>query len=136
MPGQRVMKRSKHIQQRAETQLAEKEKLLKDLEYIDSLSMDYQPTHHKTLLTVEELRLGYEKIGCLRQFLFNKRGRNCRNNRKNGSGKSSLIQYLLDNFSGDSEGEATLAHQLTISYVRQDYEDNQGTLSEFAEKIS
>ena len=53
---------------------------------------------------------------------------------KNGSGKSSLIQYLLDNFSGDSEGEATLAHQLTISYVRQDYEDNQGTLSEFAEK--
>ena len=31
--------------------------------------MDYQPTHHKTLLTVEELRLGYEKIGCLRQFL-------------------------------------------------------------------
>ena len=62
VPGQlRVMKRSKHIQQRAETQLAEKEKLLKDLEYIDSLSMDYQPTHHKTLLTVEELRLGYEK---------------------------------------------------------------------------
>ena len=57
----RVMKRSKHIQQRAETQLAEKEKLLKDLEYIDPLSMDYQPTHHKTLLTVEELRLGYEK---------------------------------------------------------------------------
>ena len=45
-----------------------------------------------------------------------------------------MIQYLLDNFSGDSEGEATLAHQLTISYVRQDYEDNQGTLSEFAEK--
>lgn len=66
----RVMKRSKHIQQRAETQLAEKEKLLKDLEYIDPLSMDYQPTHHKTLLTVEELRLGYEKIGYLRHFLF------------------------------------------------------------------
>lgn len=45
-----------------------------------------------------------------------------------------MIQYLLGDFSGDSEGEATLAHQLTISYVRQDYEDNQGTLSEFAEK--
>ena len=41
--------------------ISRKRKLLKDLEYIDSLSMDYQPTHHKTLLTVEELRLGYEK---------------------------------------------------------------------------
>ena len=41
--------------------ISRKRKLLKDLEYIDPLSMDYQPTHHKTLLTVEELRLGYEK---------------------------------------------------------------------------
>ncbi|MGH2311395.1 Lsa family ABC-F type ribosomal protection protein, partial [Enterococcus faecalis] len=34
----RVMKRSKHIQQRSKRQLAEKEKQLKDLEYIDALS--------------------------------------------------------------------------------------------------
>ena len=60
VPGQRVMKRSKHIQQRAETQLAER-KTIKDLEYIDSLSMDYHQRITKTLLTVEELRLGYEK---------------------------------------------------------------------------
>ncbi|HHX0224851.1 TPA: ABC-F type ribosomal protection protein Lsa(A) [Enterococcus faecalis] len=129
----RVMKRSKHIQQRAETQLAEK--LLKDLEYIDPLSMDYQPTHHKTLLTVEELRLGYEKNWLFAPISFSiNAGEIVGITGKNGSGKSSLIQYLLGNFSGDSEGEATLAHQLTISYVRQDYEDNQGTLSEFAEK--
>ena len=131
----RVMKRSKHIQQRAETQLAEKEKLLKDLEYIDPLSTDYQPTHHKTLLTVEELRLGYEKNWLFTPISFSiNAGEIVGITGKNGSGKSSLIQYLLGDFSGDSEGEATLAHQLTISYVRQDYEDNQGTLSEFAEK--
>ncbi|MDR4029358.1 MAG: ABC-F type ribosomal protection protein Lsa(A), partial [Enterococcus sp.] len=94
-----------------------------------------RPTHHKTLLTVEELRLGYEKNWLFAPISFSiNAGEIVGITGKNGSGKSSLIQYLLGDFSGDSEGEATLAHQLTISYVRQDYEDNQGTLSEFAEK--
>ena len=60
MPGQRNEALETYSTTRRNT-ISRKEKLLKDLEYIDSLSMDYQPTHHKTLLTVEELRLGYEK---------------------------------------------------------------------------
>ena len=75
--------------------ISRKRKLLKDLEYIDPLSMDYQPTHHKTLLTVEELRLGYEKIGYLRQFLFNKRRRNCWNNREKWLRKIELDSVFI-----------------------------------------
>ena len=52
----------------------------------------------------------------------------------NGIGKSSIIQYLLGDFTGRVVGEAKQPQQLTISYVRQNYEDNKGTLSEFAEK--
>ena len=52
----------------------------------------------------------------------------------NGIGKSSIIQYLLGDFTGRAGGEVKQPQQLTISYVRQNYEDNKGTLSEFAEK--
>lgn len=131
----RVMKRSKHIQQRTEKQLAEKEKLLKDIEYIDSLSLNYQPTQHKTLLTVENLQLGYKGKWLFQPVSFSiKAGEIVGITGENGSGKSSLIRYLLKTFAGDSKGQTILAHQLNISYVRQNYEDNQGTLPEFAEK--
>ncbi len=47
------MKRSKHIQQRAETQLAER-KNYKDLDILIAVN-GLSVTHQKTLLTVEEL---------------------------------------------------------------------------------
>ena len=75
--------------------ISRKRKLLKDLEYIDPLSMDYQPTHHKTLLTVEELRLGYEKIGYLRQFLSINAGEIVGITGKNGSGKIELDSVFI-----------------------------------------
>ena len=43
----RTMKRSKAIVKRMEDQATEKEKLLKDMEYIEPLSMNYQVTHRK-----------------------------------------------------------------------------------------
>ncbi|KFN90157.1 ATPase component of an ABC superfamily transporter [Tetragenococcus muriaticus PMC-11-5] len=40
---------------------------------------------------------------------------------------------MLDEFTGVASGKATFAHDLSISYVRQNYEDNTGTLQEFAQ---
>ncbi|MGC3549464.1 Lsa family ABC-F type ribosomal protection protein, partial [Enterococcus faecium] len=58
----RTMKRSKAIVNRMESQISEKEKLLKDIEYIDSLTMNSHASHHKRLLSVEDLQLGYENL--------------------------------------------------------------------------
>ena len=42
------MKRSKAIVKRMEDQAQVKEQLLKDIEYIDPLSMNVKATHHKS----------------------------------------------------------------------------------------
>jgi lincosamide and streptogramin A transport system ATP-binding/permease protein len=52
----------------------------------------------------------------------------------NGSGKSSLIASILGTFEGQQTGTIKTAHGITISYVRQNYEDNCGMLTEFAQE--
>ena len=130
----RTMKRSKAIVNRMETQIDEKEKLLKDIEYIDPLTINVTKTHHKRLLEVEDLQLGYDEM-LFAPVRFSIEQNQCvALTGPNGIGKSSIIQYLLGDFTGRAVGEVKQPQQLTISYVRQNYEDNKGTLSEFAEK--
>lgn len=131
----RTMKRSKTIEHRMETQLSEKESLLKDIEYIDPLTMNYQPGHHRRLLTVQNLVLGYQEQDLFQKVSFElNQGQRIALAGQNGSGKSSIIRFLLDQFDGESQGDILRPTQVNISYVRQNYEDNEGTLPEFAEE--
>ncbi len=131
----RVMKRSKAMVNRMDRQAKEKEKLLHDIEYIDPLTMDFRPTHHKQLLKIENLQLSYgeKKLFDPLSFEINQKERVVIQG-ANGSGKSSLIQFLLGQFTGKSSGSVLRPQKLTISYVRQNYEDNHGTLQEFSDK--
>lgn len=130
----RTMKRSKAIVKRMEDQATEKEKLLKDIEYIDPLQMNFQPTHHKTLLKVEDLVLGYGGKPLFAPISFEiKQGQRVAIQGPNGSGKSSIIKFLMGQFDGEVSGALQRPQNLAISYVRQNYEDNRGTLQEFAE---
>lgn len=131
----RTMKRAKTIEHRMNTQLSEKASLLKDVEYIDPLTMNYQPVHHKRLLTVENLVLGYQNETLFSPLSFElNQGQRLALAGQNGSGKSSIIRYLLGYFEGKSDGEILRPEKLTISYVRQNYEDNHGTLRTFSEE--
>lgn len=129
----RTMKRAKAIVGRMESQIADKEKLLKNLETVDPLKMNFVPSHHQRLLQVTQLQLKYERP-LFQPISFElKQGQRIAIQGANGSGKSSIINYLLGTFSGTATGEISRPEKLTISYVRQNYEDNQGTLAEFAE---
>lgn len=130
----RTMKRSKAIVNRMETQISEKEKLLKDIEYIDALTMNSQVSHHKRLLSVENLQLGYENLLFEPVHFTIEPHQRMAISGPNGAGKSSIIHYLLGTFNGKVVGEKSQPKHLTISYVRQNYEDNRGTLAEFAKK--
>jgi lincosamide and streptogramin A transport system ATP-binding/permease protein len=129
----RTMKRSKAIVKRMDDQVQAKERLLKDIEYIDPLSMNVKDTHHKVLLRVENFQLAYE------QPLFDPLHFTLEAHERigilgaNGSGKSSLVAGLLGTFTGTIKGDVWMPQQLAVSYVRQNYEDNRGTLAEFAE---
>lgn len=130
----RTMKRSKAIVNRMETQISEKEKLLKDIEYIDSLTMNSQASHHKRLLSVEDLQLGYENLLFEPIHFTIEPHQRVAISGPNGAGKSSIIHYLLGAFNGKVIGEKYQPKHLSISYASQNYEDNRGTLAEFAEK--
>ncbi|MBO0439660.1 Lsa family ABC-F type ribosomal protection protein [Candidatus Enterococcus ikei] len=131
----RTMKRAKTIEHRMESQLTEKASLLKDIEYIDPLTMNYLPRHHKRLLTVENLSLSYQDKALFQELSFElNQGQRIALAGANGSGKSSIIHFLLGQFTGENNGEVFQPNKLNISYVRQNYEDNQGTLLEFSEE--
>ncbi len=130
----RVMKKAKNLERRMEHQISEKEELLKDIEYIDPLKINYQPTHHDLLLKVTDLQLSYEEKPLFAPISFELyQGQRLAIQGANGSGKSSIIRWLTGEFTGKATGEIIRPQQLAISYVRQNYEDNTGTLPEFAE---
>ena len=130
----RAMKRSKAIVQRIQKQANEKKTLLKDQEYVDELKMNVQISHHQTVLTAEALQLEYD------QSLFQpldfqvNQGERLAVCGVNGSGKSSILKSVIGEFSGITRGTLLVANGLKISTVRQNYEDNRGTLAEFAQK--
>lgn len=129
----RTMKRSKNIEGRMYDQIEEKERLLKDLEDVDRLTMNYQPSRHGQLLKLEELSLHYAEKTLFAPLSFElTRGQITALTGPNGIGKSSVLHYLLGTFTGEAEGHL-LQPTAKISYVRQNYESNHGNLQDFAE---
>ncbi|MGO3914224.1 ribosomal protection-like ABC-F family protein [Enterococcus viikkiensis] len=131
----RTMKRSKNIENRMYDQIEAKEGLLKDLEDVDRLTMNYHESRHGQLLKVENLSLSYpEQPPLFVPLSFElDRGKITALTGPNGIGKSSVLHYLLGTFAGEANGEL-LRPRIKISYVRQNYENNHGTLQDFAEE--
>ena len=131
----RTMKRSKAIEHRLEGQIEEKEGLLKDIEQTELLRLKFEPTYHKRLIEVNNLQLSYDGRPLFKPITFQlNKGDRLAIIGPNGSGKSSLLAYLLGHFKGKVTGEIVRPDRLTISLVRQNYEDNKGTLQAFAKE--
>ncbi len=110
-------------------------RMLKDIEYIDPLTMAFQPAHYQNPLIIKEVQLSYDEQWLFKPLSFDlKVHQRLAVTGPNGAGKSSLIQAILQQFTGNQRGSITYPKQLPISYVRQNYEDNRGSLAEFAEK--
>lgn len=144
----RVMQKAKNLEHRMDKEIASKEALLKNIEYIDPLALDYAPDHHQVLLRVRDLTLSYNGQPLFSPLTFEvKRGERVALIGPNGSGKSSLIAAILKQasdtgnvtgqpaqaFTGTISGEIDLAQSATRALVRQLYPDNTGLLPQFAE---
>ncbi|MEK3685253.1 Lsa family ABC-F type ribosomal protection protein [Paenibacillus sp. FSL R10-2736] len=128
----KMMKRSKSIQQRQESAITEKSKLLRNIESSDSLEISQLPYHKQQLAELDEVSVFYgDKSVCSEVSFTIEQGDRIALTGSNGSGKSSILKLICGEDIHHT-GVIRKDSQLTISYVSQDTSHLQGSLSEYA----
>lgn len=133
--AKRMNKRAKAIEKRTQEKIADKTKLLKNIETISDLTINCQFKHRNPVLRVKNLSLSYNDQPLFHPITFELfQGEQVAIVGPNGSGKTSLVQYLQGTFSGTVHGEVQMSKELSKSVIRQNFEDNRGMLKDFALK--
>ncbi|MDQ0898924.1 Lsa family ABC-F type ribosomal protection protein [Paenibacillus sp. V4I7] len=128
----KMMKRSKAIENRQQSAIDEKSKLLKNIENSDSLEISQLAFHKNQLAELDHVSISYgEKMVCADISFTIEQGERIALSGKNGSGKSSIMKLICGediNYTGTFRKDS----QLKISYVSQDTSHLQGNLSDYA----
>ncbi|MCU6792855.1 Lsa family ABC-F type ribosomal protection protein [Paenibacillus sp. WQ 127069] len=128
----KMMKRSKAIEQRQQSAINEKSKLLKNIESSDSLEISQLAFHKNQLAELDHVSIFHgERIICAEVSFTIEQGERIALTGKNGSGKSSILKLICGehiNYTGAFRKDS----QLKISYVSQDTSHLQGNLSDYA----
>lgn len=128
----KMMKRSKHLEERRTIALEEKEKLLKNVESAEKLKLYPLDYHKEKLVTAQSLAIYYGGKTIFQDIGFEI----CRGDRiclegKNGSGKSSILKLILGEEISYT-GKLSIGSQLKISYVSQETGHLKGRVEEYA----
>jgi lincosamide and streptogramin A transport system ATP-binding/permease protein len=128
----KMMKRSKSIENRQQSAIEEKSKLLKNIERSDSLKISQLAYHKNRLAQLDSVAIFYgDKMVCKDVGFTIEQGDRIALFGKNGSGKSSIIKLICGeeiNYTGTFRKGS----QLKISYVSQDTSQLQGNLTDYA----
>jgi len=128
----KMMKRSKSMEQRQQSAIEEKSKLLKNIENQESLKISQLTYHKNQLAQLEHVSIQYgEKTVCADISFTIGQGDRIALSGKNGSGKSSIIKLICGE-EIDYTGTFRKGSQLKISYVSQDTSHLQGNLTAYA----
>ena len=130
--AEKMMARSKAIEQRQRSAIEEKSKLLKNIERSDSLKIFQTPYHTRRLVLMQDVTIQYGDTPVCENISFTiEAGDRIALQGPNGSGKSSLIKLIC----GENiphTGTTRIGSGLTISRVEQDTSHLKGKLSELA----
>ena len=130
--AEKMMARSKAIEQRQQSAIEEKSKLLKNIERSDSLKIFQTPYHTKRLALLQEVTIQYGEVPVCENISFTiEAGDRIALQGPNGSGKSSLIKLICGEAIPHS-GTVRIGSGLTISLVTQDTSHLKGKLSDLA----
>ena len=132
--AEKMMARSKAIEQRQLSAIEEKSKLLKNVERSDVLKIFQTPFHTKRLVQLQDVAVSYDgKTVCSGVNFAVEQGDRVVLQGANGCGKSSLIKLIC----GEEipyTGTLRIGSSLRISRVEQDTGGLHGSISEFARK--
>ncbi|WP_130863254.1 ribosomal protection-like ABC-F family protein [Bacilliculturomica massiliensis] len=128
----RMMKRSKALENRQQSAVEEKQKLLKDLETAADLSLSPLHYHGQRLIEVNGLSLFYGERQITEDVSFTvERGERIALTGGNGCGKSSILKLIMGEDIAHS-GTVRRGTQMTVSYIPQDTSGLSGGLKDFA----
>lgn len=128
----KMMKRVKNIRNREQTAIAEKSKLLHNIEEYDDLQIVPLNFKKDVLLEIKNLNMFYgDKAVCTDINFSLHQGERIALCGRNGCGKSTLLKLIYgENIS--YSGELSVGSGLKISYVSQDTSHLKGDLSDYA----
>lgn len=132
----KIMKRSKNIERRMNKDIQDRKGLIRNVESVPELEMNFQPNYHSTLLETRHLDLKVQDKKLFKDLnlIVKKRGIVSLEG-KNGSGKSTFLKSVLNkNIDVTYQGILSLTNGLKISYLPQNFVEYSGTLAEFVQK--
>lgn len=130
----KMMKRSKSIINRKQEAIDEKEKLLKNIDRSDSLTMKPLIHEKNIIVCARNLQIKYNEKSIFEKLNFEiKNGDRLAIIGKNGSGKSSIIKLIMGD-KIDYEGTINIANNIKISYISQHTDYLKNNLKNFAEE--
>ena len=130
--SKKAMKRSKVLDQRQETAIVEKSKLLKNLESAEDLKLSQLSYHTLQMVSLDDVSIKYDdNIVCDKVSFAIEKGDRISLSGINGSGKSSVLKLICSQ-NIPHTGEVKIGSRIQMSYVSQDTSNLKGDLSDFA----
>lgn len=128
----KIMKRSKNTLNRTEMAIDEKKTLLKNIDEMPQLTLNYQPPYQQHLMRVTDLQVARNGVTLNQPITFElKSGQRQVLLGPNGYGKTTLIKAILGDTDLIAYGTVSRPAKLKISYLTQNFEALSGSIEAY-----